>query len=278
MYNKERKDKNESRKRPVNKGSKTENFKKKLSTKPKPGNHSRIREEMRLNRAVANSGLCSRRDADDYITSGRVKVNGVVTTEMGTKVKAGDRIEVDNKLINIERKVYLLLNKPKDCITTSHDPEGRRTVFDYINGACDERIFPVGRLDRNTMGVLLLTNDGDMANRLTHPKYNHKKIYHVYLTKGITTEDIQKLVQGFELEDGFAKADTVEYVTKSNMKEIGIEIHSGKNRIVRRMIEHLGYEIEKLDRVYFAGLTKKDLPRGKWRFLNSKEIDFLKMQ
>jgi 23S rRNA pseudouridine2605 synthase len=231
---------------------------------------------VRLNKFLANAGVASRRDADVLIQSGAVTVNGVVVTEMGFKVKSTDDINYGGEAIRGERKVYLLLNKPKDCITTTDDPQERKTVMNLVKTACKERIYPVGRLDRNTTGLLLLTNDGEIAARLTHPKYNIKKVYQVSLTKGLKVEDMQQIVDGIELEDGFIKADEVAYVGEGK-KEIGIEIHSGRNRIVRRIFEHLGYDVLKLDRVAFAGLTKKDLPRGKYRFLEPKEVAFLRM-
>ena len=230
----------------------------------------------RLNKYLSNAGVASRREADVLIQSGVVKVNGVVVTEMGFKVKPGDDVNYGGEAIKGERKVYLLLNKPKDCITTTEDPQERKTVMNLIKNACKERIYPVGRLDRNTTGLLLMTNDGEIAARLTHPKFNIKKVYQVSLTKGLKTEDMQQIIDGIELEDGFVKADEVAYVGEGK-KEIGIEIHSGRNRIVRRIFEHLGYDVLKLDRVSFAGLTKKDLPRGKYRFLEPKEVAFLRM-
>ena len=232
-------------------------------------------EELRLNRYIAMGGVCSRRDADELIAAGRVKVNGEVVQAVGTKVKRSDTVEVDGKAVAPERKVYLVLNKPKDYVTTMDDPQERKTVMKLLEGACKERIYPVGRLDRQTTGVLLFTNDGDFAKKLTHPKYDRKKIYHVFLDKPLAPADLEQIAKGIELEDGFIKADEIEYV-KTDGTEVGIEIHSGKNRIVRRIFEHLGYQIEKLDRVYFAGITKKNLPRGKWRFLTPKEVSMLK--
>lgn len=231
--------------------------------------------ELRLNRFISMSGVCSRRDADTLIKEGRVKVNGVLVDTVGIKVKKNDRVEVDGEIIIPEKKVYLVLNKPKDFVTTVDDPLERKTVMSLVQHACKERIYPVGRLDRQTTGVLLFTNDGDLSKKLTHPKYEHKKIYHVFLDKPLSPENMEKISQGIELEDGFIKADEVEYVSADQM-EIGIEIHSGKNRIVRRIFEHLGYQIVKLDRVYFAGITKKNLPRSKWRFLTPEEIRILK--
>jgi 23S rRNA pseudouridine2605 synthase len=234
-------------------------------------------EAVRLNKFIAASGVCSRREADQLITAGVITVNGKTITELGTKVKPGDDVRFNGKRISSERKVYLLLNKPKDYVTTTDDPKERKTVMLLIRNACSERIYPVGRLDRQTTGVLLFTNDGEMAKRLTHPGYNKKKIYHIFLDKGISAGDLQKLADGITLEDGFIQPDAISYVTPENRREIGLEIHSGRNRIVRRMFEHLGYRVTKLDRVYFAGLTKKNLPRGKWRFLTEKEVNRLKM-
>ena len=233
---------------------------------------------MRLNRFLANSNICSRREADDFITSGVVSVNGQIVTTLGTKiVPAQDKVYFHNEPVSLEKKVYILLNKPKNIITTSDDPKDRRTVLDLINGACQQRVYPVGRLDRNTTGVILITNDGELTTRLTHPKHLFKKIYHVGLDKDLEDSDMQKLKDGIVLEDGEAKADDVSYVKDDSKKQVGIEVHSGRNRIVRRMFEHLGYKVVNLDRVYFAGLTKKNLPRGKWRFLSEREVSFLKM-
>ncbi len=232
--------------------------------------------ELRLNKYMANSGICSRREADEYITGGKVKVNGTVVTELGTKITRNDVVEYDGKVVTPERKCYVLLNKPKDCVTTSDDPNGRTTVLDIVKGACQERIYPVGRLDRNTTGVLLLTNDGDLASKLTHPKFVKKKIYHVWTDKEISEEDMQRIADGIELEDGEIHADAISYVS-DDRNQAGIEIHSGRNRIVRRIFEYLGYRVTKLDRVYFAGLTKKNLPRGRWRYLTQEEVNYLRM-
>lgn len=234
-------------------------------------------EEIRLNKYMSNAGICSRREADEFIQQGLVKVNGNVVTELGTKITAKDVVEYDDKVVTLESKCYILLNKPKDCVTTSDDPNGRTTVMDLVKGACDERIYPVGRLDRNTTGVLLLTNDGDLASKLTHPKYVKKKIYHVWCDKDITEDDMQRIADGIELEDGPIHADAISYATETDRNQAGIEIHSGRNRIVRRIFESLGYHVTKLDRVYFAGLTKKNLPRGRWRYLTQEEVNFLKM-
>ena len=234
-------------------------------------------EEIRLNKYMSNAGLCSRREADEFIQQGLVKVNGQVVTELGTKITAKDVVEYDEKVVTLESKCYILLNKPKDCVTTSDDPNGRLTVMDLVKGACNERIYPVGRLDRNTTGVLLLTNDGDLASKLTHPKYVKKKIYHVWCDKDIAEDDMQRIADGIELEDGPIHADAISYATETDRNQAGIEIHSGRNRIVRRIFESLGYHVTKLDRVYFAGLTKKNLPRGRWRYLTQEEVNYLKM-
>ncbi len=231
---------------------------------------------MRLNRYIANSGVCSRREADELIKKGLIKINNKVVTEMGTLVKMEDRVEYNGNTLSPEKKVYLLLNKPKDVVTTAKDPEGRTTVLDILKNACPQRIYPVGRLDRNTTGVLLLTNDGDLSKRLTHPSFKVKKIYHVFLNKPLKPEHLESLRTGIELEDGIIKADAVDYADHKDASQVGVEIHSGRNRVVRRMFEHLGYDVVKLDRVYFSGLTKKNLARGKWRFLNDKEITMLK--
>ena len=234
-------------------------------------------EEVRLNKYLANAGICSRREADEFITAGVVTVNGQVITELGTKIKYGDEIKFHDQTISIERKIYILLNKPKDTVTTSDDPQSRRTVLDLVKGACPERIYPVGRLDRNTTGVLLLTNDGDLASKLTHPKFMKKKIYHVHLDKNLTRADMEKIATGLTLDDGEIHADAISYTDETKKDDIGIEIHSGKNRIVRRIFESLGYRVVKLDRVFFAGLTKKGLRRGEWRFLTEAEVNFLRM-
>lgn len=234
-------------------------------------------EPIRLNKYLANAGICSRREADEFITAGVVSVNGVVVTELGTKVMRTDEIKFHDQLVSAERKVYILLNKPKDCVTTSDDPQERKTVMDLVKGACSERIYPVGRLDRNTTGVLLLTNDGDLASKLTHPKYLKKKIYHVYCDKNVTKADLDQIAAGIMLEDGEIKADSISYAHETDKKQVGIEIHSGKNRIVRRIFESLGYRVTKLDRVFFAGLTKKNLRRGDWRFLTEQEVNMLRM-
>ena len=234
-------------------------------------------EPIRLNKYLANAGVCSRREADEFIQAGVVKVNGEVVTELGTKVMRTDSVMFHEQPVSLEKKVYVLLNKPKDHVTTSDDPQQRKTVMDLVKDACTERIYPVGRLDRNTTGVLLLTNDGDLASKLTHPKFLKKKVYHVYLDKNVTAHDLQQIRAGITLEDGDIKADAVEYADPVDKKQVGIEIHSGKNRIVRRIFEHLGYKVTKLDRVLFAGLTKKNLRRGDWRYLTEEEVNRLRM-
>lgn len=232
---------------------------------------------VRLNKYLANAGICSRREADEFIQAGVVSVNGQVVTELGTKVLRTDDIRFHDQKVSMEKKVYVLLNKSKDCVTTSDDPQQRKTVMDLVKNACPERIYPVGRLDRNTTGVLLLTNDGDLASKLTHPKFLKKKIYHVFLDKKVTAHDMQQIATGITLEDGEVHADAIEYASATDKSQVGIEIHSGKNRIVRRIFESLGYRVVKLDRVLFAGLTKKNLRRGDWRFLTEKEVDMLRM-
>lgn len=233
---------------------------------------------IRLNKYIADAGICSRREADVLIESGVVKVNGVTVTQLGTKVSQTDKVMFGGETLSREKLRYILLNKPKGFITTSDDPQDRKTVMHLVENACEERIYPVGRLDRNTIGLLLFTNDGDLAKKLTHPKYGIKKVYHVFLDKPLTKSDMIQIIEGVELEDGLAKPDKISYVTNENdKKQVGLELHSGKNRIVRRIFEHLGYEVVKLDRVSFAGLTKKDLPRGKWRLLSEKEVGMLKM-
>ena len=232
---------------------------------------------VRLNKYLANAGICSRREADEFIQAGVVRVNGEVVSELGVKVKPTDTILFHDQAVSIEHKIYILLNKPKDCVTTSDDPQERTTVMDLVKGACAERIYPVGRLDRNTTGVLLLTNDGDLASKLTHPKFEKRKIYQATLDKNIEPEDIQKILDGITLEDCEVKADNCSYVDADKSNVVGIEIHTGQNRVVRRIFESLGYKVFKLDRVYFAGLTKKNLPRGKWRHLSEKEVGLLKM-
>ena len=230
-----------------------------------------------MNKYLANAGVCSRREADEFIQAGVVTVNGKVVTELGTKVLRSDVIVFHDQPVTIEKKVYVLLNKPKDYVTTVDDPQQRKTVMDLVKNACPERIYPVGRLDRNTMGVLLLTNDGELACKLTHPKFLKKKVYHVFLDKNVTAYDMQKIAEGIQLEDGVIKADAIDYADPNDKTQVGIEIHSGKNRIVRRIFEGLGYHVVKLDRVQFAGLTKKGLRRGDWRYLTEKEVEMLRI-
>lgn len=234
-------------------------------------------EPVRLNKFLANAGVCSRRDADKYITAGVVTVNGTVVTELGTKVLRSDTVLFHDTPIKMEKKVYVLLNKPKGYVTTSEDPQNRKIVMDLVKDACRERIYPIGRLDRNTTGVLLLTNDGELASKLTHPKFLKKKIYHVYTDRNVSAADMQQIASGITLEDGEIKVDAIEYASDTDRKQVGVEIHSGRNRIVRRIFEHFGYRVEKLDRVYFAGLTKKNVKRGDWRYLTEKEVNMLRM-
>ena len=234
--------------------------------------------KIRLNKYIANSGVCSRREADLLIKAGVVTVNGKIVNELGTKINPGDVVVYDGNKLTAEKKVYVLLNKPKDFITTSDDPQGRKTVMDLVKNAGDQRLYPVGRLDRNTTGLLLMTNDGELAKKLTHPKYGARKIYHVFLDKPLTRADMQKVAEGIMIDDEKITPDAVEYAGKSDDKsQIGIELHSGQNRVVRRIFESLDYKVLKLDRVVFAGLTKKDLPRGPWRYLTEKELNFLRM-
>jgi len=233
-------------------------------------------ERIRLNRFIANSGVCSRRDADEHIKNGFISVNGKVITDLGTKVSYEDDVRFKTKRLSAEKKVYILMNKPKDYVTTVDDPHAEHTVLELIGDACRERVYPVGRLDKATTGVLLLTNDGDLAGKLTHPKYKRRKIYHVFLDNPVTKNDLFKLTEGIELDGVTVIADAVSYADPDDKSQIGIELHSGQNRVVRRMFETLGYKVKKLDRVYFAGLTKKNVQRGKWRFLNDKEISMLK--
>ena len=235
-------------------------------------------ESLRLNKYLANAGICSRREADEFILAGVVSVNGQVVTELGTKVKRSDEVRFHDQLVSIERKIYLLLNKPKDYVTTVEDPQDRKTVMELVKGACKERIYPVGRLDRNTTGVLLFTNDGELASKLTHPSFRKKKVYHVRLDKPLTPEDFNKLLTGIELEDGEIHVDALNFTaTDTDHTQVGLEIHSGRNRIVRRMFEAIGYHVVRLDRTQFAGLTKKNLRRGDWRFLTEKEVNMLRM-
>ena len=245
--------------------------------KPHPGEATES-DLIRLNRYIANAGICSRREADKLIEAGAVQVNGKVVTELGTKVSRTDKISYGDQALSREKLRYVLLNKPKGFITTTDDPENRKTVMNLIARACKERIYPVGRLDRNTTGLLLFTNDGEIAKRLSHPRYGIKKIYHVGLDKNVSVADMKIILAGVELEDGLVKADAIEFVGDGkDKKEIGLELHTGQNRVVRRIFEKLGYKVVKLDRVYYAGLTKKNLPRGEWRFLEEKELNMLKM-
>lgn len=232
---------------------------------------------IRLNKYISNAGVCSRRDADKLISNGLVTINGEVVTELGRKVSLSDDVRFEGKQLNPERKVYLLLNKPRGFVTTLDDPYAERTVMQLVQNACTERIYPVGRLDMQTTGVLLFTNDGELAKKLTHPSYEKVKIYHVQLDKDFLQEDMEQIRKGIDLEDGFIAADDIQFIDPNDLRQVGIEIHSGKNHIVRRIFNHFGYQVEKLDRVLFAGLTKKDLPRGRYRFLTQQEINFLKM-
>ena len=251
--------------------------KKKEAAAPRPKLKTLSAEGMRLNRFIANAGVCSRREADTFIGAGAVTINGKIVTELGTRVLPGDEVRFDGRKIEAERKVYILLNKPKDYVTTTDDPHADKIVMDLIKDACDERVYPVGRLDRNTTGLLLFTNDGDLSKKLTHPKHNKKKVYQATLDKPVERGHMDMIAEGIELEDGPIAADAISYIKPDDKTEVGIEIHSGKNRIVRRIFEHFGYRVKKLDRVLFAGLTKKNLPRGKWRILTEKEVKFLKM-
>ncbi len=235
-------------------------------------------ELMRLNKFIASAGACSRREADKLIESGKVKVNGKVITELGTKVMPDANVQLNNKPIEGEKKVYYVLNKPKDVITTTDDPEGRKTVNDLLGSSVRQRVYPVGRLDRNTTGIIMLTNDGDLAAKLTHPKYNIVKIYEIKLNKGLTEDHLAELKNGIKLEDGEFKMDKLGYLDSHDKSMLGVEIHSGRNRIIRRSFEQLGYDVVKLDRVTFAGLTKKNLPRGRFRKLEPKEVAWLKMK
>lgn len=246
---------------------------KKKETEKKPEDQDSIR----LNKYIANSGVCSRRDADIYIASGNVTVNGEVITEMGHKVSLSDMVYFDGRRITPEKKEYVLLNKPGGFITTTKDEKGRKTVMNLISGASKSRLLPVGRLDRNTTGLLLFTNDGELAKKLTHPRHGIRKLYHVVLNKNLKQEDLKKIETGLTLEDGPVKVDEISYITDAPKREVGVTLHSGKNRIVRRIFEALGYEVIKLDRVIFAGLTKKKLPKGTWRYLTKQEIINLKM-
>jgi len=272
-----------------NQSSKPKNKKKSPFSKSKPNPYRKdIRKdtpkqrlveptEIRLNKYISNSGICSRREADTYIKSGSATVNGKVITEMGYKVKLDDEVRFDGSLISPEAKKYVLLNKPKNFITTMDDERGRKTVMDLVGGATKERIYPVGRLDRNTTGLLLFTNDGEMAKKLTHPKHNVRKLYHASLDKKLGIKDLQKISENFVLEGKMVFVDAISYIENQSKTEVGIEIHSGRNRIVRKIFEHFGYTVIKLDRVIFSGLTKKNLSRGHWRHLTQQEVNNLKM-
>ena len=265
--------------RGVDKLSKFSRFEKKKIQpviKDNPALEELATKGMRLNKYVSNSGICSRRKADDFIKAGKVKVNDKIVLEMGHRVQKDDVVSFEGKVLNPESKVYVLLNKPKDMITTTEDPQGRPTVMDIVNNASEERLYPVGRLDRSTTGLLLLSNDGELAQRLTHPSYEMKKIYHVFLDKLFTKADFKKVAAGLMLEDGFAPIDDLAYPNPDDHKEVGIELHIGRNRIVRRIFESLGYKVKRLDRVIYGPLTKKDLPRGRWRYLSEKEVVLLK--
>ena len=268
---------NNSRRRSFSKQKPSFNKDKGKSFNKRPSEkRSNWNDPVRLNKFLANAGVCSRREADDLIKAGYVSVNGTIVTELGVKVSPKDDIRFRGKKIVREKKVYILLNKPKDFVTTVKDKHADKTVIDIVKNACPERVYPVGRLDKNTTGVLLLTNDGELTKELTHPSHNKRKIYHVHLDKTVTKEHMLQIVEGLKLEEDYIAADAINYVDEVDKTQVGIEIHSGQNRIVRRIFESLGYKIKKLDRVYFAGLTKKNLPRGKWRFLNEKEISMLK--
>ena len=272
--------KDKKKKRPVKKtsegGGKSKPYDR--PEKVKKGGYDRPREELiRLNKYLANAGICSRREADELISAGTVTVNGKVITELGTKVSPTDKVVYGGQALKREKLRYLVLNKPKDFITTTEDPQERKTVMNLVEKACPERIYPVGRLDRMTTGVLLFTNDGELAKKLTHPRHGIRKIYHVVLNKALTKADHEKILAGIELDDGLIKADKLSWLEDGKIKkEVGLELHSGRNRIVRRMFESLGYKVVKLDRVVFAGITKKDTPRGKWRMLTDAEVNMLK--
>lgn len=279
----------ERRRIPNNQGEKPKrSYDRKTSSdrpsRPESGNRRKDEEKIlpagpiRLNKYISNAGICSRREADKLIEAGAIKVNGKVVTELGTKISPDDKIQYGDQTLSREKPKYVLLNKPKGFITTTDDPEDRKTVMNLVAHACKERIYPVGRLDRNTTGLLLLTNDGELAKKLSHPRYGIKKIYHVVIDRNLSKSDLQKIEEGIELEDGVIKVDAIEYVGDGkDKKELGIELHSGKNRIVRRIFEQLDYKIVRLDRVGYAGLTKKNLSRGEWRFLEEKELNMLKM-
>jgi 23S rRNA pseudouridine2605 synthase len=270
----EREQKRDSKKGFSNKKSDNKKFKsEKEKTEEKLNSFN---EPVRLNKCLSNAGICSRREADVLIKSGEVTVNGEVITELGTKVSPKDDVKYKGKIIIKEQKVYILINKPKDVVTTVKDEHADKTVIDLVQNACSERVYPVGRLDKNTTGVLLLTNDGELTKQLTHPSFKKKKIYHVHLDKDLTKNDLLTVAKGLQIDEDFIAIDAIDYVDESDKSQVGIEIHSGQNRIVRRLFESIGYKVRKLDRVYFAGLTKKNLPRGKFRFLTPQEISMLK--
>jgi len=246
------------------------------SSKPSFRHKEKEPEKIRLNRFIANSGVCSRREADELIQNGFISVNGKQIKDLGTKVGYNDDVRYKGKRLSAEKKVYILMNKPKGFVTTVEDPHADHTVLDLVRNACPERVYPVGRLDKETTGVLLLTNDGELTGKLTHPKYERKKIYHVFLDRPVIKNDLFRLTEGIDLEGELVVADAVSYADPDDKTQIGIELHSGQNRVIRRLFESLGYKVRKLDRVYFAGLTKKNVPRGKWRFLSDKEISMLK--
>lgn len=236
----------------------------------------RVSNKIRLNRFIANSGLCSRREADDLIRRGLISVNGTKISGLGTQVDENDDVRYRGKRLSAEKKVYILMNKPKGYVTTVKDPHAEKTVLDLLGNSCPERVYPAGRLDRDSTGVLLITNDGELTKKITHPGFNRKKIYHVFLDKPVTRNDMFSLTKGIDLDGEMIAADAVSYTDSEDRSQVGIEIHSGQNRVVRRLFESLGYRVQKLDRVYFAGLTKKNLPRGRWRFLTEKEVNMLK--
>ncbi len=275
---------NKSKPEETSKRRKRKIYKESRISKRKEGIHNSDKDVddtiklIRLNKFIADAGICSRREADKLIESGKIRLNGKLVTELGTKVKPGDLVIYNGEKLKSEKLRYLLLNKPKGFITTTDVPQNRRTVMNLVEKACDERIYSVGRLDRNTTGILLFTNDGELTTRLTHPKHGVKKLYHAVLDKPLSKNDLLKIMEGIELEDGLITPDEINWVAdEPDKRHVGIELHSGKNRIVRRIFEYVGYEVVRLDRVIFAGLTKKDLPRGRWRFLEEKEVNILKM-
>jgi len=271
-----RKDTSKPTARPIRRYEKPLNADRKPSGRQDSKSNKKITTQLRLNRFIANSGLCSRRDADEHIQNGHITVNGKQVTDLGTKVTYDDDVRFKNKRLSSEKKVYILMNKPKDYVTTVEDPHAEHTVLDLIGDDCPERVYPVGRLDKATTGVLLLTNDGELTGKLTHPKFKRKKIYHVFLDKPVIKNDLFRLTEGIELDGTTVAADAVSYADEDDKSQIGIELHSGQNRVIRRMFETMGYKVKKLDRVYFAGLTKKNVKRGKWRFLTEKEVSMLK--